>query len=281
MMVEPNHPGLSVVEQCRVLDISRSSYYYERRADRAESDLEDLKLILGVLTDIPFYGYRKVARGLQGEHPHMSRKRVRRIMRRFGLRALYPGPSLSRPRKEHKKYPYLLRGKQIRYPNQVWASDLTYIRLPGGFVYLVAIVDLYSRKVLSWRVSNSMDPSFCVAALEEAIETYGEPAIFNTDQGSQFTSDAFVSVLSEHSIESSKDGKGRALDNVYLERLWRSLKYEDIYLHSYETMPDLREGVQRYFRFYNTERFHQSLDYQTPEQMRRSFVSENPLPLVA
>lgn len=202
-------------------------------------------------------------------------------MRRFGLRALYPGPSLSRPRKEHKKYPYLLRGKQIRYPNQVWASDLTYIRLPGGFVYLVAIVDLYSRKVLSWRVSNSMDPSFCVAALEEAIETYGEPAIFNTDQGSQFTSDAFVSVLSEHSIESSKDGKGRALDNVYLERLWRSLKYEDIYLHSYETMPDLREGVQRYFRFYNTERFHQSLDYQTPEQMRRSFVSENALPLVA
>lgn len=281
MMVEPNHPGLSVVEQCRVLDISRSSYYYERRADRAESDLEDLKLILGVLTDIPFYGYRKVARGLQGEHPHMSRKRVRRIMRRFGLRALYPGPSLSQPRKGHKKYPYLLRGKQIRYPNQVWASDLTYIRLPGGFVYLVAIVDLYSRKVLSWRLSNSMDPSFCVAALEEAIESYGEPAIFNTDQGSQFTSDAFIAVLSEHSIEISMDGKGRALDNVYVERLWRSLKYEDIYLHSYETMPDLREGVERYFRFYNTERFHQSLDYQTPEEMHRSFVSENPLPLVA
>jgi len=280
-MVEPNHPDLSVARQCRLLEISRSSYYYKGHIDQTEKDLEDLKLILDVLKKIPFYGYRKVAVELQGEYPHITRKRVRRIMRRFGLRALFPGPSLSRPRKEHKKYPYLLKGKQIRYPNQVWATDLTYIRLPGGFVYLAAILDLYSRKVLSWRLSNTLDPSFCVEALEEALEQYGEPAIFNTDQGSQFTSDAFISVLKVHSIEISMDGKGRALDNIYVERLWRSLKYEDIYLHSYEKMQDLQKGVERYFQFYNNERFHQALNYRTPEEMHRSFVQENPLPLAA
>ena len=281
MMVEPDHPDLSVAGQCRLLDISRSSYYYETHTDRTEKDLDDLKLILDVLSKIPFYGYRKVAVELQNEHPHITRKRVRRIMRRFGLRALFPGPLLSRPRKEHRKYPYLLRGKQIRYPNQVWASDLTYIRLPGGFVYLAAILDLYSRKVLSWRLSNTLDPSFCVEALEEALEKYGEPAIFNTDQGSQYTSEAFISVLKDHGIQISMDGKGRALDNVYVERLWRSLKNEDIYLHSYERMQDLQEGVDRYFDFYNNERFHQSLDYRTPQEMHRSFVQENPLPLAA
>ena len=280
-MVEPNHPDLSVARQCRLLEISRSSYYYEGHIDQTEKDLDDLKLILDVLKKIPFYGYRKVAVELQGEYPHITRKRVRRIMRRFGLRALFPGPSLSRPRKEHKKYPYLLKGKQIRYPNQVWATDLTYIRLPGGFVYLAAILDLYSRKVLSWRLSNTLDPSFCVEALEEALEQYGEPAIFNTDQGSQFTSDAFISVLKVHSIEISMDGKGRALDNIYVERLWRSLKYEGIYLHSHEKMQDLQKGVERYFQFYNNERFHQALDYRTPEEMHRSFVQENPLPLAA
>lgn len=281
MMVEPDNSALSVVDQCRLLDISRSSYYYERRLERGEADLEDLKLILKVLRDIPFYGYRKITHALREDHPHMTRKRVRRIMRRFGLRALYAVRSLSRPRKEHKKHPYLLRGKQIRYPNQVWASDLTYSRLPGGFAYIVVIVDLFSRKVLSWRLSNSLDPAFCVAALEEAIDRYGEPAIVNTDQGSQFTSDAFVSVLKKHAIEISMDGKGRALDNIYVERLWRSLKYEDIYLHSYDTMQDLRQGVDRYFRFYNTERFHQSLEYRTPEEMHQSFVPKNQLSLTA
>jgi len=280
-MVEPNHPDLSVSRQCRLLGISRSSYYYEGHIDQTEKDLDNLKLILDVLKKIPFYGYRKVAVELQGESPHITRKRVRRIMRRFGLRALFPGPSLSRPRKEHKKYPYLLKGKQIRYPNQVWATDLTYTRLPGGFVYLAAILDLYSRKVLSWRLSNALDPSFCVEALEEALEQYGEPAIFNTDQGSQFTSDAFISVLKVHRIEISMDGKGRALDNIYVERLWRSLKYEDIYLHSYEKLQDLQKGVERYFQFYNNERFHQALDYRTPEEMHRSFVQKNPLPLAA
>lgn len=280
-MIEPGHPQLTISRQCELLDISRATYYYEHRESRAEADLEDLKRILEVLREIPFYGYRKISRALKPDHPHLTRKRVRRIMRRFGLRALYARRSLSKPRKEHKKYPYLLRGKEIRYPNQVWASDLTYLRLPGGFVYLVAILDLFSRKVLSWRLSNSMDPGFCVAALEEAIERYGEPAIFNTDQGSQFTSEAFIGVLKRHSIEISMDGKGRALDNVYVERLWRTLKYEDIYLKSYETMSQMADGVDRYFLFYNSERFHQSLDYRTPDEMYESFVPENKLPLAA
>jgi putative transposase len=278
-MIEPEHPQLSISKQCELLDIHRAVYYYERRERRAEADLEDLKRILEVLREIPFYGYRKISRALMPDHPHLTRKRVRRIMRRFGLRALYARRALSKPTKEHTKYPYLLRGKEIRHPNQVWASDLTYLRLPGGFVYLVAIIDLFSRKVLSWKLSNTMDPAFCVAALEEAIERYGEPAIFNTDQGSQFTSDAFIGVLKRHFIEISMDGKGRALDNVYVERMWRTLKYEDIYLKSYETMAQMADGIDRYFHFYNEERFHQSLDYRTPDEMYESFAPEEILPL--
>lgn len=278
-MVEEDHEKLSVAEQCRILGLHRSAYYYERSDRRRDEDLDDLKLILVVLSNKAFYGYRKVALELLDRHPHLTEKRVRRIMHQFGLRAIYPKLQLSRPRKGHKKHPYLLRGKEIRYPNQVWATDVTYIRLPSGFVYLVAIVDLYSRKVLSWRLSNSMDATFCVTALREAIERYGVPAIFNSDQGSQFTSDAFIGVLEAHHIEISMDGKGRALDNVYVERLWRSLKYEDIYLNSYESLGALHDGVDRYFRFYNTERFHQGLDYRTPEEAYQSFVSEEPLPL--
>lgn len=278
-MVEEDHKELSVAEQCRILGLHRSAYYYERSDRRRDEDLDDLKLILVVLSNKAFYGYRKVALELLDRHPHLTEKRVRRLMHQFGLRAVYPKPNLSRPGKGHKKYPYLLRGKEIRYPNQVWATDVTYIRLPSGFVYLVAIVDLFSRKVLSWRLSNSMDATFCVTALREAIERYGVPAIFNSDQGSQFTSDAFIGVLEAHHIEISMDGKGRALDNVYVERLWRSLKYEDIYLNSYESLGELHDGVDRYFRFYNTERFHQGLDYRTPEEAYQSFVSEEPLPL--
>ena len=278
-MVEEDHAELSVAEQCRILGLHRSAYYYERSDCRRDEDLDDLKLILMVLANKAFYGYRKVALQLLKRHPHLTEKRVRRIMHQFGLRAVYPKPNLSRPGKGHKKYPYLLRGREIRYPNQVWSTDVTHFRLPGGFVYLAAIVDLYLRKVLSWRLSNSMDATFCVAALKEAIERYGVPAIFNSDQGSQFTSDAFIGVLKEHHIEISMDGKGRALDNVYVERLWRSLKYEDIYLNSYESLGELYDGVDRYFRFYNTERFHQGLDYRTPEEAYQSFVSEEPLPL--
>ena len=259
-------------KQCRLLDISRTAYYNSTRDHQQdETDLKDLQNIMAVLKEKPFYGYRKVARELQPEYPHMTRKRVRGLMHRFGLRALYAKPRLSIPAKQHKKYPYLLRGKVIRYPNQAWASDITYLRLPGGFVYCVAIIDLFSRKTLSWRISNTLDPEFCVDALEEAIYLFGEPAIFNTDQGSQFTSEKFIKVLKRHKIRISMDGKGRALDNVYIERLWRSLKYEEIYLNCYETMEALKAGVKRYFHFYNTERFHQSLGYQTPDEMYESF----------
>ena len=264
-------------KQCKLLDISRTAYYYSSRREQEDRDITDLKLILTALQEIPFYGYRKISRKLISEHPHMSVKRVRRIMRRCGLRASYAKPNLSKARKENKKYPYLLKNKVIRYPNQAWASDITYIRLPGGYVYLVVILDLYSRKVLSWRLSNTLDADFCVDALEEATEVYGEPAIFNTDQGSQFTSDRFIEVLKEHYIEISMDGKGRALDNIYVERLWRSLKYEDIYLKSYETVRELKEGIKRYFRFYNTKRFHQSLEYLTPAIMHESFSKREDL----
>jgi len=269
--VDARYKGLSVTAQCDLLGINRNAYYYKPMNKHSGRDVADLQLILEVMEKLPFYGYRKISLELFTDHPHMTRKRVRRIMRRFGRKALYAKPRLTVARKEHKKYPYLLRGKVIRHPNQVWASDITYCWLPGGYVYLVAILDLYSRKVLTWRLSNTLDADFCVAALDEAIAEYGIPAIFNTDQGCQYTSDAFIGVLKSHGIEISMSGKGRALDNVYVERLWRSLKYEDIYLKSYESMTDLKSGIKRYFEFYNTERFHQSLDYLTPEMMYESF----------
>jgi len=247
------------------LSISRSSYYYVPNQSEDERSIAILKAILEVLQKRPFYGYRKVAVALADMN--VTRKQVRLIMKKAGLRAIYPGKRTTIAAKYHKKYPYLLRGKSIHFPNQVWATDITYIKLAGGHVYLAAIIDLYTRKILSWRLSNTMDSEFCIAALEEAIEQYGIPAIFNTDQGSQFTSDAFTKVLTNYDIEISMDGVNRALDNIYIERFWRSLKYEDIYMHGYETMTDLKEGIKRYIQFYNTERFHQSLEYATPDEM--------------
>jgi len=230
-----------------------------------------LKAIVEELTKHPFYGYRKIAKALR--HLLVTRKQVRRIMAKAGLRAIFPKKSLSKARKEHQKYPYLLRGMKIWLPNQVWATDITYIKLTGGHVYLVAIIDLFSRKVLSWRISNTLDTEFCVSALNEAIETYGVPAVFNTDQGSQFTAEAFTSVLKKKGIRISMDGKGRALDNIIVERLWRTLKYEEIYLNDYHSMGELKLAVKKYFHFYNTERFHQSLDYATPEEIYYSAFS--------
>jgi putative transposase len=279
--VDEKNQEITVKKQCELLEISRSTYYYKCRTEEEDQGVEDLKLILAVLKEIPFYGYRKISKQLQGDHPHLTRKRVRRIMKKFGLRAIYAKRNLSKARQEHKKYPYLLRGKQIRHPNQVWASDITYIRLASGYVYLVVIIDLFSRKVLTWRISNTLDAEFCIAALEEAIEEFGIPAIFNSDQGVQYTSDAFISVLESYNIQISMDGKGRALDNIYVERLWRTLKYEDIYLKSYETVGELRAGLSRYFKFYNTKRFHQSHDYLTPEIMYESFSVREELRMVA
>jgi len=263
---------LSISRQCDLLGIHRSQYYgLDRISEKDKKDFSDIMLILEILKEHPFKGYRRVSRDLIKEYPHLTRKRVRRLMHRSGLRALFPKHRTTQTKKGQPKYPYLLRNKQIRYPNQVWSTDLTYIHLPGGYVYLAVIMDLYSRKILSWRLSNTMDTQFCIDALEEAILLYGEPAIFNSDHGSQFVSNGFLQVLKDHHIEISMDGIGRALDNIYVERFWRSLKYEDIYLKSYETMQELKYGVNKYMEFYNTKRFHQSLEYQTPDELYESF----------
>lgn len=272
-MVEPDHPVLTIKEQCRILSISRSAYYYSPEQKEDERDIAVLQAILEELRERPFYGYRKVWRAIKDLG--VSLKQVRRIMRKAGLRALYASKRASLPAKGHARYPYLLKDKAIWLPNQVWVTDITYIHLKGGSVYLVAIIDLYSRKVLSWRISNTMDAEFCVSAFEEAISIWGVPAIFNTDQGSQFTSEAFISVLETHGIMISMDGKNRALDNILVERFWRSLKYEDIYLKDYQSMAELKDGLKRYFMFYNSERFHESLDYETPDTVYQSkFIDE-------
>ena len=233
----------------------------------SDEDLKLMRLIDEIHLKRPFYGSRRIRDDLQDLGHPANRKRVQRLMRTMGIMALYPKVNTSRPGKGHKIYPYLLKGLTIDRPNQVWATDLTYIPMAKGFVYVVAIMDWYSRKVLAWRVSNSMDADPCVEALEEAISRYGAPDIFNTDQGSQFTSDAFTGVLKEADIKISMDGKGRWVDNVFVERLWRSLKYEEVYLKAYDTVAEARLGIGNYFRFYNRERRHQSLDRQTPDQV--------------
>ncbi len=224
-----------------------------------------LTAILEELSKHPFYGYRRIACALKDLN--VTRKQVRRIMKRAGLKAIFPGKNLSKPSKQHAKYPYALRDKKIWIANQVWATDVTYLKVNGSHVYLVAIIDLFSRKVLSWRISNTMDVGFCVDALEEALAVYGTPGVFNSDQGSQFTSVAFLSVLEAHGIQISMDGVNRALDNIFIERTWRSLKYEEIYLNSYESLTELKTAIDKYFTFFNTERFHQSLGYATPDEV--------------
>jgi putative transposase len=263
---------LPIKKQCELLGISRSAYYYKPESSVEEKEIIILKAIMEELKIHPFYGYRKIAIALSDMN--VTRKQIRRIMKKAGLRAIYPRKRLSIPCKWHEKYPYLLRDKKIWLPNQVWATDITYIKLSGGHVYLVAIIDLFSRKVLSWKISNTIDTEFCIAALDEAIMLYGIPAIFNTDQGSQFTSDEFIKKLKDNGIQISMDGKGRALDNIYIERLWRSLKYEEIYLNEYASMEELKTAIKKYFNFYNTERFHQSLDYATPEEIYYSVFKE-------
>ena len=239
--------------------------YAQRVPKRAsEQDLELLRLIDEQYTRRPFYGSRKMVTFLQTQGHLVNRKRVQRLMRVLGLAGMAPGPNTSRPQPQHKVYPYLLRGVVVTRPNQVWSTDITYIRLAYGFVYLVAVIDWYSRKVLSWRISNTMDTAFCVDCLEEALQRHGNPEIFNTDQGSQFTSDAFTGALKSRGIAISMDGRGRALDNIFVERLWRSVKYEDVYLKGYSNSMELMIGLTEYFVFYNDERPHQSLGNRTP-----------------
>ena len=215
----------------------------------------------------PFYGSRKMVVHLRGIGHSVNRKRVQRLMGILGLAGMAPGPNTSRPHPQHKIYPYLLRGVIVTRPNQVWSTDITYIRLSRGFVYLVAVMDWYSRKVLAWRLSNTLDSGFCVDCLDESLKAYGIPEIFNTDQGCQFTSEAFTGILKLHDIAISMDGRGRALDNIFVERLWRSVKHEDVYLKGYVNVPELQFGLTEYFKFYNTERPHQSLGDNTPNEV--------------
>jgi putative transposase len=259
---------LPITKQCDLSGVCRASVYAAGK--RKPTGIEDLtlcRLIDAEYTRHPFYGSRRMVIFLRKQGYVVNRKRVRRLMKQLGLVGMAPGPNTSAKHPTHDVYPYLLRGLEIIRPNQVWSIDITYVRLAKGFAYLVAIIDWYSRRVLSWRISNSMEASFCVDCLEDALSLYGKPDIFNSDQGSQFTSHPFISVLEREKIAISMDGRGRALDNIFVERLWRTVKYEDIYLKDYSTLTDLIMGLAKYFAYYNTERPHQALAYQTPDDV--------------
>ena len=261
-MIEPEDE-VSVRRQCELLRVNRSGLYYEPKATNAD-ELALMKRIDELHLKHPFYGSRKITQALKAEGREVNRKRVQRLMRLMDLTALVPKPNTSKPAPEHRVFPYLLRNLKVTRVDQVWASDITYIPLAQGFAYLVAIMDLYSRHVLSWRLSTTLESDFCVRALEEALSRYGAPEIFNTDQGSQFTADAFTDVLLDRGVKVSMDGKGRYTDNIFVERLWRSLKYEEVYLHAYASVPEARAAIRTYFQFYNGERFHQALGNQAP-----------------
>ncbi len=264
-MVETDHPGLSIVRQCELLAIARSSFY-RTACGESEMNLALMRLIDEQFMECPWYGSRQMARHLRRQGFGVGRKRIRRLMHKMGLVPIFQKPKTSKPCPEHKIYPYLLKDLAIDRPNHVWCADVTYIQMKRGFLYLVAVMDWASRKVLAWRLSNTMDADFCVAALEEAIGRYGVPEIFNTDQGSQFTSFAFTDVLKSNGIRISMDGKGRWMDNVFIERLWRSLKYECVYLNTFETGSEAKAGIGSWSSYYNGTRPHSALDGRTPAE---------------
>ena len=261
-LVEAEAP-LSMRRQCNLLGVNRSSLYYEPVEPNAE-ELALMRRMDALHLRHPFFGSRMMTQTLKAAGVEVNRKRVQRLMRVMDLESTAPKPNTSKPAPEHVLYPYLLRNLKISRVNQVWASDITYIPMARGFAYLVAIIDWYSRRVLAWRLSNTLETGFCLEALQEALSRYRMPEIFNTDQGSQFTSKDFTDALLDKGIKVSMDGKGRYLDNIFVERLWRSLKYEEVYLHAYETLPEARLGIGGYFKFFNDERPHQALGYQTP-----------------
>lgn len=264
-MIEHGHPKIPVYRQCELMGLSRAAYYYRPRDPDALNETL-MRLLDEQYTKTPFYGVPKMTAWLRRQGYQVNRKRVRRLMRLMGLEAVYPKPWLSKPAKDHKKYPYLLRDVVIGRPDHVWSTDITYIRLKQGFIYLVAILDWHSRYVLSWEISTTLDKAFCIRALEKALGR-SSPGIFNSDQGSQFTSLEFTGRLEKLGVAISMDGRGRAMDNIFVERLWRTVKYEEVYLKSYETVAEARESLARYFLFYNTERLHESLGYRTPREV--------------
>ena len=276
--IEPEHPELSVRRQCELIGLSRASYYRPVMHTESEENVELMHRIDEVYTRYPFYGSRKIRDHLRREGYKVNRKRVRRLMRKMGLASIAPKPNTSQPAPQHKVYPYLLRELAIQQPNQVWCSDITYIRLKGGFVYLTVVMDWHSRYVLSWEVSVTMQEHFCVSALESALRRHECPEIFNTDQGSQYTGQAFTDVLKAHDVRISMDGKGRAMDNIMVERLWRSVKYEEIYTKEYASVTELAAALTDYFRFYNHRRPHQGLAGSTPAEV---YTGESHAPLAA
>jgi len=268
-LIESTHDRISVRRQCELLGLNRSSYYYEPAKETAEN-LRLMRLIDEQYTAHPSHGSRRMKVWLNKDKgEEVNRKRVQRLMRLMGLEAIYPKPKLSQAGKGHKVFPYLLRNVAVERVDQVWSTDITYIPMASGFMYLAAVIDWFSRYVIAWRLSNTLDGGFCLELLNEALE-HGRPEIFNTDQGVQFTAETFTSRLLEVVVQVSMDGKGRCLDNVFVERLWRTVKYEDVYIRCYETVPELETGLGRFFRFYNDERRHQSLDYETPGVVYRA-----------
>lgn len=266
-MIDKNDKEMSINKQCEVLSVHKSSLYYEPVGEK-EENLKIMQLLDKQYFETPFYGALRLTAWLgEVEGFEVNIKRVRRLMKQIDWRTIYREPKTTIVNKLHHKYPYLLKDLKIEKANQVWATDITYIPMKQGFMYLCAIMDLYSRKVLNWSVSNTMSAEWCAEILKETIEKYGSPEIFNTDQGSQFTSDIFTNLLKENNIQISMDGKGRAIDNIFVERLWKSVKYEHVYLSVYENGLDLYQGLEKYFLFYNTQRLHQSLNYKTPNQI--------------
>lgn len=271
-LIAQGNSELSIARQCDLIGLARSSYYYSP----CVADAEDLRLMHAIdelYMQYPFYGSLRITASLRRLGWVVNRKRVVRLMRLMGLQAVYPRPKTSQPSKEHRVYPYLLRGLKLERVNQVWSTDLTYIPIRGGWMYLMAVMDWYSRYVIAWDISNSMETEFCCEVLRTSLG-YGLPEIFNSDQGSQFTAVKFTTILESEEVSISMDGRARAIDNVFIERLWRSLKYEDIYIKDYQTVPQLRQGLQQYFLFYNTVRQHQALDYRTPLEVYQGATSQ-------
>jgi len=262
-LIDKTHPEISINKQCELLQVSKGALYYQaKQIDSYTLSLMDL--IDRQHTKTPFYGSRRLNAWLNLQGHQTNRKRVQRLMKLMGIEAIYPKPKLTRRNEEHKVYPYLLKGVKIENPDHVWSTDITYIKIGNGFVYLTAVIDWYSRYVLSWQLSNSLENTFCIEALEEAL-AISKPEIFNTDQGCQYTSKNFLKLLTDNSIKVSMDSKGRALDNIFVERLWRTVKYEEVYLKDYQTMKSARSSLKAYFQFYNQERLHKALQYKTPE----------------
>jgi putative transposase len=265
-MIARPHPQFSVQDQCALLKVPRSTLYYEPKSV-SDEELKLMRRIDEIFTKWPFYGSRRLVEELRGEGWIVNRERVTRLMRLMGIEAIYQKPNTSRKHPHHKIYPYLLKNLTIDRPNQVWCADITYIPMRQGWVYLVAVMDWYSRRVLAWRLSITMETDFCVEALQEALDKYGKPEIFNTDQGVQFTAAAFIETLQAQGVRISMDGKGRFLDNIFIERLWRSLKYEEVFTHAYASVAEARRGIGAWLNFYNNERKHQALGYHTPKEI--------------